>query len=64
MAQRSTERNQMSKKKCSKCSHKCSSSSPESISLVEKLASKFKTMFRKIDNIANPPSAPQNELKE
>lgn len=62
MAQRSTEGNQMSKKKCSKCSKKCSEQSPESQQPLQRLASKFMEVIRNIDKMANPP-APPSETK-
>lgn len=52
----------MSKKKCSKCSKKCSEQSPESQQPLQRLASKFMEVIRNIDKMANPP-APPSETK-
>lgn len=61
MAQRSTERNQMSKKKCSKCSKSCDKTPQSSLG---KLAQKFMDIISKVDKFANPdPAPPKTEGK-
>lgn len=62
MAKRSSKRNQVTKPKCLKCSKSsksCEKQSPEKVSMLGKFANKMLSIFRQIDNMANPEPAPQ-----